>query len=48
MNKIDVINVFKNKNTLNNCMYYSLFIYLFVIYIFKSELKFWKTCHAVK
>jgi len=28
MSKIDVIITFKNKDTLNNCMYYSLFTYL--------------------
>jgi len=28
MNKVDVIAVFKNKDALNNCMYYSLFSYL--------------------
>jgi len=28
MSKVDIINVFKNKDTLNNYMYYSLFTYL--------------------
>jgi len=28
MSKVDVITVFKNKYTVNNCMYYSLFTYL--------------------
>jgi hypothetical protein len=28
MSKVDVITIFKNKDTLNNYIYYSLFIYL--------------------
>jgi len=33
MSKVDVIIVLKNKDTLNNCMYYSLFTYLHKIII---------------